>query len=215
MTQWQTGDQIAVRSRVFDTWGIVAPMTVVCDDDTAIVVLGTVGTPIKRLRLAGGNVLPRVVRADDVADLRMSLIDGIWTWSNRLLICPPDRAYCVHVIWSDPDWEFQGWYVNLQSPLERFDAGIESEDLFLDIVVNPDRSWRWKDEDELAEAVLIGRLSEEQASDIRGEGERVALMIDAGAWPFTSEVAMWRPDPEWPIPLLSAGWDKNSKSDSA
>lgn len=208
MVQWQPGDQIAVRSRVFDTWGIVAPMTVVRDGDTALVVFGTVGTPIKRLRLAGGDVLPRVVRPEHISDLRMGLVDDVWTGTNRLFIYPPGCAYWVHVIWSDPGWEFQGWYVNLQSPLERFDAGIESEDLFLDIVVDPNRSWRWKDEDELAEAVLVGRLNANQASDIRAEGERVAAMIDAHAWPFTPEVAMWRPDPEWPIPELPAGWDQ-------
>ncbi|MGI8483790.1 MAG: DUF402 domain-containing protein [Thermomicrobiales bacterium] len=209
MVQWQAGDQIAVRSRVFGTWGIVAPMTVMWDDDIALVVFGSVGAPIKRLRLAGGNALPRVIRPQDLARLRMCLVDDVWTGTNRLFIFPPERAYCVHAIWSEPDWEFKGWYVNLQTPLERFHAGIESEDLFLDIVVNPDRSWRWKDEDELAEAVLVGRLNAYQANDIRVEGERVAAMIDAGEWPFTSDVAKWRPDPEWSIPELPAGWDQS------
>ncbi len=209
MVQWQAGDQIAVRSRVFDTWGIVAPMTVICDDEMALVVFGTVGASIKRLRLASGDALPRVIRPEDVGELRMDLVDDVWTGTNRLFIFPPARAYCVHVIWSEPDWAFQGWYVNLQSPIERFDAGIESEDLFLDIVVNPDRSWRWKDEDELVEAVLVGRLDADRARDIRAEGERVATMIDAGEWPFTPEAAMWRPEPEWPIPELPTGWDQS------
>ncbi len=71
-----------------------------------------------------------------------------------------------------------------------------------------DICWRWKDEDELAGAVEIGRLGSDQAKAIRAEAERVATSIESRAWPFTPEVAMWRPDPQWPIPELLSGWDR-------
>jgi protein associated with RNAse G/E len=39
-----------------------------------------------------------------------------------------------------------GWYVNLQCPFRRTEVGIEAMDLMLDVVVDPDGTWRWKDD---------------------------------------------------------------------
>jgi hypothetical protein len=39
--------------------------------------------------------------------------------------------------------------VNLQEPFRRSQFGFETMDLALDVIVEADRSWRWKDEDEL------------------------------------------------------------------
>ena len=44
---------------------------------------------------------------------------------------------------------FAGWYVNLETPYTRHDVGVDATDLVLDIVVSPDRSWVWKDEEEM------------------------------------------------------------------
>ena len=71
------------------------------------------------------------------------------------------------------DGEFAGWYVNLQEPLRRSPLGFETDDLVLDIRIQPDGSWAWKDEDELEEAVRLGRFTEDEAQAIRAEGERV------------------------------------------
>ena len=40
-------------------------------------------------------------------------------------------------------------------------------------VVSPDGEWRWKDEDELEEAVELGIWTQAEADEIRAEGERV------------------------------------------
>ena len=54
----------------------------------------------------------------------------------------------------DPDRRFAGWYVNLQKPFRRTARGFETMDLMLDLVVEVDRSWWWKDEDELETFVV-------------------------------------------------------------
>ena len=54
------------------------------------------------------------------------------------------------------EWEQLSWYVNLQTPTIVADGRIDTTDQALDIVVSPDGEWRWKDEDELAEAVELG-----------------------------------------------------------
>ena len=71
-----------------------------------------------------------------------------------LMLHPPGAAYSVW-LFCEPDGAFRGWYVNLEQPRgplgRRRVAGVDTVDYDLDIVVAPDRRWRWKDEDEFAE----------------------------------------------------------------
>ena len=106
------------------------------------------------------------------------------------------------MLWDGKGCEFAGWYVNLQEPLRRSPLGFETDDLVLDIRIQPDRSWAWKDEDELEEAVRLGRFTEDEAQAIRAEGERV---LEERPWPTGWED--WRPGPGWPLPRLPEGWD--------
>jgi len=79
----------------------------------------------------------------------------------------------------------------------------------LDIVVKPDLSeWVWKDESRFAKAQEMGIFSEQQACEIRAEGERVIQRIRAKAPPFNNGWENWFPPAEWPIPSLPEGWDK-------
>ena len=50
----------------------------------------------------------------------------------------------------------------------------------LDVWVEPDGSWQWKDEDELVEAIELGVFDEAGAAAVRAEGERV---IERTPWP--------------------------------
>lgn len=76
----------------------------------------------------------------------------------------------------------------------------------LDILVEPDGTWRWKDEDEFAAAIEIGRFTLDEAAAIRAEGKRVIQRIESRAWPFDAGYEHWRPDPNWPIP---ASWESD------
>ena len=95
--------------------------------------------------------------------------------------------------------------MNLQEPLRRSRLGFDTRDQVLDIVVEPDLSWRWKDEDELAHAVERRVFSSGEAGAIRAEGERVVRrlpeLVPTG-W------ENWQPDPGWDLPALPADWDR-------
>lgn len=210
MMVWQPGEQIVMRARIGRTWSLTIPTTVAADEPDQLLLFIAAETPCMRLDIQDMQNLPRVLSPEQIAQLPRSFVKSAWGSTHLLHVTPTGQGYSVYMKWSAPDWEFLGWYVNMQVPLRRLRRipGIEVEDLFLDIVVDPDLSWRWKDEDELVEAVHVGRLSAEQAIAIRAGGERVAAMIDKRMWPFTSEAAAWRPDPEWPIPELSADWDQ-------
>jgi hypothetical protein len=104
---------------------------------------------------------------------------------------------------------FRGWYVNFQScPIPR-PYGFDLVDHTLDIVVRPDLSWYWKDEDELQLALDKGALDQQLADSIRATGEEVVKLIDSRATPFDNRWTEWHSShhPSWPaIEGFPDGW---------
>jgi Protein of unknown function (DUF402) len=107
-------------------------------------------------------------------------------------------AHTTWHFWAGEQRRFAGWYVNMQEPLRRDESGFETQDQELDIWIEPDGSWRWKDEDQLESSVARGRFTPEEVAAIRAEGERVVA-----EWPFPTGWEDWEPDPAWPVPELS------------
>ncbi len=132
--------------------------------------------------------------------------DWVWEDTHVLRFMGPGEAHTVEVWW-DTDWSHLGWYVNLQAPLDVNGRFFDTTDWALDIVVGPDGSWRWKDEDDLAEAVALGVFVEHSVTEVRAEGERV---IAARPWPTGWED--WRPPGEWHPLTLPDGWDVVGRS---
>jgi Protein of unknown function (DUF402) len=137
------------------------------------------------------------------------------TWNgDMLMLHPPDQPYSVWFFFA-PSGEFQSWYVNLEDPATRWDdgdlAGIDTVDHDLDVVVPPDRTWRWKDEEEFAYHLAhpdVYWVDDEQA--VRDAGERAVKLIEAGQFPFNGARTDFRPDPSWAIPtVLPPGWDRH------
>ena len=86
--------------------------------------------------------------------------------------------------------------------------GFDYMDHVLDVVVDPDRSaWRWKDEDELKEAVERGSFSPDEALAIRAEAERGLTRLLDREPPFDRDWERWRPDPSWVVPQLPPDWE--------
>jgi protein associated with RNAse G/E len=100
---------------------------------------------------------------------------------------------------------FAGWYVNLETPYVRRPDGVETTDLVLDIVVQPDRRWEWKDVDEFEQRIGHPLYFDRAAADgVREEGLTLVKLIEAGAYPFDGTHVDFRPDPRWP--LLRLDW---------
>ena len=139
---------------------------------------------------------------EDGQEVRIPRREG-WTFAGRigtvhaLRLYRPGARYSVWLFWT-PDGEFDYWYINFEQPLGRTDMGFDYRDEKLDLLAWPDGTIRWKDEDELSRAALFG-LVDERA--VRAEARRI--MRDP-PWPTGWEE--WKPDPEWTIPTLPAGW---------
>ena len=131
--------------------------------------------------------------------LKWSMTDASIPSGRRILgLHPPGSNHSVHVVW-DQSWRLLYWYINLEQDRQRSPRGFDYEEYVLDIVVQPDMaSWRWKDEDELAEAVERGLFTPEKAVDIRTEGERAREWLLARQPPYDRPWEDWRPPPDWP-----------------
>jgi len=119
----------------------------------------------------------------------------------------PDRWHGT-LLFFHPDGRPRKWYVNLQEPLRRTDVGFDYLDLKLDVIVEMEGSWLWKDEDELAEAIAQGLVPAEDEARLRAEGERAVRRIVDREPPFDRDWRTWSPDPDWPAPALPDGWDR-------
>jgi predicted RNA-binding protein associated with RNAse of E/G family len=107
-----------------------------------------------------------------------------------------------------PDGSPHSWYVNLEEPLRRTGLGFDTLDHELDVIVGLDGSWRWKDKDDLAEAIRRGVIPAQDEPRMRADGERAVRRILDREPPFDRDWTTWRPDPSWPIPVLPQGWDR-------
>jgi hypothetical protein len=145
--------------------------------------------------------------------------DGSWPWGGEhpwkarggwhgegvLILARPDDAHSLWLFWDDgPERAFAGWYVNLQEPFARRPNGIDTLDHELDVCIDADGTWRWKDDELLDVRVAEGRFTELEAAAIRAAGKRVVERLP-DLLPTGWED--WRPDPSWPVPVLPEGWD--------
>ena len=122
--------------------------------------------------------------------------------TDRLTIVTPGTSHSVALLFHGGGGPFICWYVDLQEPFRRVPGGVVICDQALDILIGPDRQWRWKDEDHLARLVELGWIGEGRARALYKEGEAVIEAAKRGAPPFDDHWTHWRPDPSWPAPML-------------
>jgi hypothetical protein len=124
---------------------------------------------------------------------------------------PEGQPYSVHWLWSDGD--FAGWQVALEEPSVRWAdrgcAGVDTADHGLRVVVRPDRSWRWRDEEEFhARTGDPLYWTPAQAVLIRAAADKLVRLVEAGQFPFDGTWCGFRPDASWTVPALPHGHDR-------
>ena len=177
------------RGRPTGAWG----GTVVADEDDLLV-----------LYMPGGSRL----------DFTRDFFGGPHPWSHNdrwqghgvLHLQRPGEMHAIWVFWEGPERDLAAWYVNLQEPFRRTTLGFDTQDLELDIVIEPGGSWSVKDDGKLEPWIERGRWTTDEIAEIRAEGARVVTELEAGRRWWSDEWASWEPDPAWPMPALPAGW---------
>lgn len=121
----------------------------------------------------------------------------------------PETPYAVLLSWSS-DLTFEGYYVNIQSPLRGPGPVLEYTDWFLDVRIPASRDgYAWKDEGGLEEAVERGLVTSAVAHEVRWAGERAIEQVLLHEPPFDEDWPSWRPDPAWgplDLPADLPGW---------
>jgi Protein of unknown function (DUF402) len=200
--------QTIVRRSVYDSGKIFAVESarVVSDDESGVLAWTAAGSDAAVRTTLTGESVRKMPLAQRLAIPTM-LSPTIWRSSNVLTLT---RNGTAHAVWwfFDADLTFAGWYVNLEAPPKRWYGGLDTRDQALDIWVEPDRTWNWKDEDEFAERIgVVDFWTEAQAAQIRAEGERVIPLIEAGLYPFDGVHTDFRPDPAWEPSRFGPAWD--------
>ncbi|MFA3840064.1 DUF402 domain-containing protein [Streptomyces aureus] len=206
--RWAPGSRILWRYRTNggDGFHICRPVTVVEDSAELLAVWLAPGTECVKPVLADGTPVHEEPLATRYTKPRTVLRDR-WFGTGVLKLARPGEPWSVWLFW-DPGWQFRNWYVNLEQPQVRWAGGVDSEDHFLDLSVSADRTWRWLDEDEFAQAQITGLMSAAQAESVRRAGRAAVEVIEDWGHPFPDGWQHWRPDPSWPVPALPGDWDR-------
>lgn len=177
----------------------VKPMTVVADNEALIALWAPLGIPTM-VSVPSDRALPRPWLAD-----QCHLVEATWRWRHTLQLFLPGQRWSTWVTWSS-DWEFLGWYVNLQSLLCRTEIGFDERDHRLDVLVHPDGTWEWKDQHEFSRSVEVGEYTDDEVAAIRRTGTEAVDVIESRGAPFDGEWSNWRPPAEWAVPLKLPDW---------
>ncbi len=208
MKHWNSGDEIVLRYRRNRPADVIFPVRVIEDAPERVSLFLSEGAIFKGQATKDGRPLGREIPFLERERLIQGVCDKTWTRNQSLLMQQPKRAFAVWLFWNASDWMFAGYYVNLQAPLVRTTVGFDTADYLLDIMVDPDLSWRWKDEDEFEDARAAGILTPDVCEATLAAATRAIADIEARHWPFDGSLIDWRPDPSWPIPVLPENWNE-------
>ena len=192
--------------------GLLKTAVVLADDDRGLLLWVPRGAPMLDRKAVDGRGL-RAMPFSEWLVTETKLWEMTWRGPAILKVLPPGEDYSVWLFRTEQG-AFKGWYVNLEEAGVRWDdgavAGVDIVDQDLDIWVEPDRSWSWKDEEEFAERLAFPDhywVTDEKA--VRAEGERVIRIAEAGEFPFDGTWCDYTPPADWDVPdELPPGCDR-------
>ncbi len=133
-----------------------------------------------------------------------------YTWqANRLLLLfEPEKYYSTILFWNHESNEFLCYYINFQLPFRRNDCAVDTLDLDLDLIIRPDFTYEWKDEDDYQKAIEHGLISAKWIQGIEEAKPEIFNRLEKRQYPFDGSWLDWKPDPSWSPPTLPENWDK-------
>ncbi|HEY2506887.1 MAG TPA: DUF402 domain-containing protein [Streptosporangiaceae bacterium] len=177
------------------------PLRVVSDEPGLTVLYLAPDTAFKSMRTADGGKVRDFSRPSELTDV-------VWAGGSFIRLLRPNAWHAVDIEFL-PGGQFDGWYVNFQTPARRRAGGFDIDDLVLDVIVMPDRSWQLKDEEDFELAISGGHVSAAAAARVRSELIEVTGMLERWDMPFADESwPSWTPLASWLArPELPPDWD--------
>ena len=202
---WKPGDLVAWRGIFNNRVWHVQPTIVVKDSLEEIVLTLFPGTECiaEETYLAGKN---KGNRRWDFKNNDWKLAKYTWRTNRLLLIFEPEKYYSTILFWNHANKEFLCYYVNFQLPFQRNHGSVDTLDL--DLIINPDFSFEWKDEDDYQKAIEHDVITREWMRGIETAKTEIFDRLERRQYPFDGAWLDWMPDPNWEAPKLSENWDK-------
>src|SRR5579872_157640 len=206
MKRWSAGDTVVVRNIARSDGTVTMAMSTICiqDDQQVLALFVPAGT------IAKDNYV--VAPADRATYVRSAPPSRDRVHQDRTWTAPSIRLYLSGEAFStwlffNSENEFTGWYGNLESPYLRTPIGIDTSDHALDVVADPKRRWRWKDEAEFAQRLAIGLDTPAHQAAVRAAGLEFIGRLERSLAPFDQDWPAWRSPPEWRARQLPRGWN--------
>ncbi len=136
------------------------------------------------------------------------LIKRPWRTNRLLFLVEPGKYYSTVLFWNHESNQFLFYYINFQLPFQRAKNGIDTLDLDLDLVIQPDFSHRWKDEVEYRTAIEQEVILPEWAQGVEAAKSEILARLEKRAYPLDGSWLDWLPDRTWSPPTLPENWDK-------
>ena len=205
------GEPVLHRNVVFDVARFVVPSVVVSDTADETRLFRRHGTPIKAAASFALRADPAAYEDANIREVKArhwEYIDAVWEHTDVLQIARSSDWYSVWLMWIGA--EFTGFYVNFEAPWQRTERGFDTTDLCIDLVVSPDYTLRWKDNDAFERRLREGVIAPDEAAEVRRATLEVLAAVNAREGAFAGTDITWRPDPSWPVPTITDGWDRTS-----
>jgi len=210
--RYKPGDHITIRNVFRGRVQTVFPSIVVADTPELVVTWLPLDTPILNgVDDASANVDSGKghISAAKIASKTWEMGARRWHTEGTLRIKHPRAMWSLWVLWEPGMGNIKCWYINIDAPYIRSHIGFDTCDMFLDVVIKPDReSWWLKDEDEFEDAISAGIFDQESAAEVRKAAKTGLKTILGNRPPFDTVWADWRPDPNWVIPQIPTDWDR-------
>ena len=204
---WKPGDTMAWRGIYRNQVWHAQPVLVVKDTFEETVVALLPGTECV-MPEGYANGKDNHNRRWDFKDKLWRLEEFCWHTNRLLIILEPEQYYSTILFWHNGSNEFLCYYINFQLPFLRSHCGIDTLDLELDLIINPDLSYEWKDLEDYQRAIDHEIIFPEWMQGIETAKQQVFDSLEKCQYPFDGSWLDWKPDPNWSPPKLPKNWDQ-------
>jgi hypothetical protein len=206
---WEAGESCVLRGIVNNQVWLAQSVIVVKDAPQETVLLLLPGARCAFPQGYAGwrnKETPGETRWQEARHVPLVLRELDWQTNRILIFLEPQKYYSCFLFWDHQTGRFGCYYINFQLPFRRSHCGFDTLDLDLDIVIDPQYHWKWKDVDEYQAGIQEGGIQDEWVQGIERSQAEVFDRINQRMYPLDGSWLDWQPEPGWAPPKLPESW---------